>query len=238
MRRPLFCITLLGLISHVVMVSAQPGPITIANNSNLVLAASTLLTNGLPGLSGPPTTLMVSSVQPGSAQGGVASLTTSQQWVDRYNGAQNNEDQATAIVVDNDGNIIVGGYSDETAGLGYLTIKYTPGGIGLWTNRYQATGNDQIQSVAVDGSGGVYVSGISGTNITTLKYTSVGVPVWTNNYGSTDTLFFGGLAVDSNGNAYILPSTLNGDSYITVKYDVNGNPAWTNSFQFFPGFSM
>lgn len=237
MRRPLFYITVLGLLSQVVMVSAQPGPITISNPSNLVIAASTLLTNGLPGLSGPPVTLMVSGVQPSSAQGGTVSLVNSQQWVDRYNGTANNEDQATAIAVDNAGNIIVGGYSDETAGLGYLTIKYTPGGVGLWTNRYQATGDDQIQSVAVDGSGGVYVSGLSGGNITTLKYTSSGVPVWTNIYVSPDTnnpLFFGGLAVDSNGNAYILPSDLGANSFITVKYDVNGNPAWTNLYQLTP----
>src|SRR5215469_15373157 len=150
MRSPLYCIAMLELISGVVMVSAQPGPITMSNNSNLVIAASTLLTNGLPGLSGPPVTLMVASVQPNSAQGGVASLVTSQKWVDRYNGAQNNEDQANAIAVDYAGNIIVGGYSIETAGLAYLTIKYSPDGIGLWTNHYQVTGIDKIQSVAVD----------------------------------------------------------------------------------------
>jgi hypothetical protein len=179
---------------------------------------------------------MVASVQPNSAQGGVASLATSQQWVERYNGAQNNEDQANAIAVDYAGNIIVGGYSIETAGLAYLTIKYTPDGIGLWTNHYQVTGIDKIQSVAVDGSGGVYVAGLSGTNITTLKYTSAGVPVWTNSYSSTNSSpSLGGLAVDSNGNAYILPANLGTMSFITVKYDVNGNPAWTNSFQFFPG---
>jgi hypothetical protein len=179
---------------------------------------------------------MVASVQPNSAQGGVASLVTSQPWVERYNGAQNNEDQATAIAVDNAGNIIVGGYSIETAGLGYTTIKYTPDGIGLWTNHYQVTGIDKIQSVAVDGSGGVYVAGVSGTNITTLKYTSAGVPVWTNSYSSTNSSpALGGLAVDTSGNAYIVPANLGTMSFITVKYDVNGNPSWTNSFQLFPG---
>src|SRR5262249_20137541 len=163
--------------------------------------------------------------QPSSAQGGVASLTTSQQWVDRYNGSLNNEDQATAIVVDKDGNIIVGGYSDEVAGLGLLTIQYFPNGVGLWTNRYVRTGCHKVNAVAVDGSGGVYVSGISGTNITTLKYTSAGVPVWTNSWGTTNSpLFFGGMAVDTDGNTYILPSALDIDSFITIKYDVNGNP--------------
>src|SRR6266850_1526013 len=234
----LFCMTALGLLSGVVMVSAQPGPITTSNNSNLVFAASTLLTNGLPGLSGPPVTLMVATVQSNSAQGGAVSLVTSQPWVRRYNGAANNEDQAFAVVADKDGNIIVGGYSVVIgSGVDYLTIKYTPDGIGLWTNRYDGPehGADQIKSVAVDGLGGVYVAGLSGTNIVTIKYTSGGVPVWTNTYGSTNSfLLFGGLAVDTNGNAYVLPADYDSDSFITVKYDVNGNPAWTNYFKSSP----
>src|SRR6266436_1795102 len=231
----LFYMTALGLVSGVVIVSAQPGPITTSNNSNLVFAASTLLTNGLPGLSGPPVTLMVATVQSNSAQGGMVSLVGGQAWVSRYNGAANSEDQAFAVIADKDGNIIVGGYSAVFgSGVDYLTIKYTPDGIGLWTNRYDGPehGTDKIESVAVDGSGGVYVAGLSGTNIVTIKYTSGGVPVWTNNYGSTSSfLFFGGIAVDNDGNAYVLPIDIDSDSYIAVKYDVNGNPAWTNFFK-------
>src|SRR5580765_5231311 len=133
MRSPLFYLTALGLFSGVVMASAQPGPITTSNNGNLVFAASTLLTNGLPGLSGTPVTLMVGTVQSNSAQGGTVSLTGSQPWVRRYNGPANSEDQAQAIVTDKNGNIIVGGYSASiSAGVDYLTIKYTPDGIGLW----------------------------------------------------------------------------------------------------------
>jgi hypothetical protein len=230
-----FHLTALGLLSGVVIVSGQPGPITTSNNSNLVFAASTLLTNGLPGLAGPPVTLMVATVESNSAQGGAVSLVTSQPWVRRYNGAANNEDQAYAVVADNDGNLIVGGYSYAFgSGLDYVTIKYTPDGIGLWTNRYDAPehGNDQIGSVAVDGSGGVYVAGLSGGSIVTIKYTSEGVAVWTNSYSTTNSvLVFGGLAVDSDGNAYLLPGDYQSDSFITVKYDVNGIPAWTNFFK-------
>jgi hypothetical protein len=234
MGHRLFYMTVLGLLSGVVMVSAQPAPITTSNNSNLVFAASTLLTNGLPGLSGPPVTLMVATVQSNSAQSGTVSLVTSRPWVRRYNGAANN-DQAEAIVADKDGNIIVGGYSyGFSSGLDYLTIKYTPDGIALWTNSYDGPehGSDQIGSVAVDGSGGVYVGGLSAGNITTIKYTSAGVPVWTNSYSTTNSvLVFGGMAVDTDGNAYLLPGDYQSGSFITVKYDVNGNPAWTNYFK-------
>src|SRR5207249_9048323 len=115
-----------------------------------------------------------------------------------------------------------------------LTIKYSPGGTPLWTNLYDGPehGVDKIESVAVDGSAGVYVAGLSGTNIVTIKYASGGAPVWTNTFGSTNTfLLFGGIAVDTNGNACILPADYDSDSYILVKYDVDGNPAWTNYFQ-------
>jgi len=137
------------------------------------------------------------------------------------------------VVADADGNIIVGGYS-YGSGADYLTIKYTPDGIGLWTNRYNGSenGTDQIRSVAVDGSGGVYVSGDSGSGIVTIKYSSDGTPVWTNNYTSSGGfLLFGGLAVDSDGNAYMLPIDIDYDSYITIKYDVSGNAVWTNFFK-------
>ena len=229
----------LGLIAGAISVFAQPGPITTSNNSNLIFAASTLLTNGLPGLSGPPVTLMVATVQSNSAQGGAVSLVTSQPWARRYNGTANNDDQGHDVVVDGDGNVIVGGYS---YGIGsaadFLTIKYTPSGVGLWTNRFNGpeNGTDRIWSVGVDGSGGVYVSGESGSrSIVTIKYTTEGVPVWTNTYASTnDFLLFGGLVVDSVGNAYLLPLDWDTDSYVTIKYDSNGSAAWTNFFKSSP----
>jgi hypothetical protein len=225
----------LGLIASATLVTAQPGPITTSNNSNLVFASSMLLTNGLPGLSGPPVSLMVATVQSSSTQGGAVSLVGNQAWVRRYDGGANTDDQALAIVADKDGNIIVGGYAYSFSSLDdYLTIKYTPDGIALWTNRYDGPEHltDKIGSVRVDGSGGVYVAGLAGSSIATIKYTSGGVPVWTNIYRSTSSvLLFGDFAVDTDGNAYMLPVETDSDSYTTVKYDVNGNPAWTNLFK-------
>lgn len=231
----LFYFAALGLLSGVAMVSGQPGPFTTSNNSNLVFAASTLLTNGLPGLSGPPVTLMVAAVQSSSAQGAAVSLVTGLPWARRYNGPANNDDQAYDIIADNDGNIIAAGYSTGIgSGVDFLAIKYTPAGVGVWTNRYNGpeNGTDRIETVAVDGSGGVYVAGQSGSGIVTIKYAPDGTPVWTNSYTSSGGfLFFGGLKVDGEGNAYVLPVDIDSDSYITIKYDVSGNPAWTNFFK-------
>lgn len=229
--------TAVGLLSGFAMVSAQPGPIITSNNTNLSFAASKLLTNGLPGLSGLPVTLMVGSVQSISTQGGAVSLLTGQPWARRYNGPANNEDQAMAVSADKDGNIIVAGYSmGAGSGQDFLTIKYSPDGVGLWTNRYNGPGNggDQISAVAVDGVGGVYVTGDS-EGITTIKYSADGTPVWTNTYSSSARfLFFTGLAVDNDGNAYIVTVDADSEAFVTIKYDVNGNPAWTNFFQSSP----
>jgi outer membrane protein assembly factor BamB len=235
MRTSFLSLIALGWFAGAAVALCQPGPITTANTSNLIFAASTLLTNGLPGLSGPPATLMVNSVQSSSAQGGAVSLVTGQPWVRRYNGPANSEDQAFAVVADKDGNVIVGGYSYEIGqGVDYLTIKYTPEGLGLWTNRYDGPdhGTDKVEAMAVDGSGGVYVSGSSGSGITTIKYATNGTPAWTNTYSSSASfLYFTGFAVDSLGNAYITAIDDDSDSFITVKYAANGIPAWTNFFK-------
>jgi outer membrane protein assembly factor BamB len=233
-----FSFIALTLLSSVAPVSAQPAPLSTQKNSNLTLPASTLLTNGLPGLSGPPINLMVSSAPSSSAQGGAVSLPTSQQWERRYNGPANNEDQATAITIDKDGNVIVGGYS---LGIGtdddFLTIKYTSDGVALWTNRFDGPehGTDKIVTVATDGSGGVYASGDSGGGVRTVKYAPDGTPAWTSTYtNSSSFLSFQALAVDTDGNSYLMPFDLDAKSFVTIKYDPNGNSVWTNTFKSSP----
>jgi hypothetical protein len=236
-NRPL-CFIALGLLSNIALVSAQPGPLSTTKNSSLVLPAAMMLTNGLPGLSGPPANLMVASVESNSDQGGIVSLAGNQAWERRFNGPVNSEDQAYAVTVDKDGNIIVGGYSVGT-GLttDFTTIKYTPDGTAIWTNRYDDPdhGTDKIETVATDGSGAVYVSGDANTGISTVKYAADGTPVWSNYYTNNSSfLGFQAFAVDSDGNAYLMPFDFDAKAFVTIKYDVNGNPAWTNTFNSSP----
>ena len=63
-----FAVSAAAVLASAILASAQPGPIITSNNTNLVFAASTLMTNGLPGLSGPPVKLMVATVQSSSAR--------------------------------------------------------------------------------------------------------------------------------------------------------------------------
>jgi len=109
-------------------------------------------------------------------------------WVNRYNGPGNYADEATAIAVDGSGDVFVTGYSDGGPSSGslydYATIKYSNAGVPLWINRYNGpgSGEDYAQSIAVDASGTVFVTGYSASTNTfpfnydyaTIAYSSGG----------------------------------------------------------------
>ncbi|MBI4726845.1 T9SS type A sorting domain-containing protein [candidate division TA06 bacterium] len=88
-----------------------------------------------------------------------------------------------ACVVDGSGNLYVVGYTYNGVNADYLTIKYDPvTGDTIWTLRYNGPDNsvDAAFGCAVDGSGNLYVTGVSsnGANYDylTIKYnTSTGV---------------------------------------------------------------
>ena len=101
-----------------------------------------------------------------------------QEWIARYNGPGNSDDWANAIAVDGEGNVYVTGFSsDSGTGVDYATIKYNSSGVEQWVRRYHGPGNgdDKARSIAVDGSGNVYVTGWSwdsgtGYDYATIKY--------------------------------------------------------------------
>ena len=59
-------------------------------------------------------------------------------WVNYYGvSSQPGFDEATAIAIDQLGNVYVTGYSpNELFGVDYLTIKYSPAGEEIWVKRY------------------------------------------------------------------------------------------------------
>jgi hypothetical protein len=103
-------------------------------------------------------------------------------WVRRYDGPESNHDYATAIAIDNLGNVYVTGQSyTSSTGWDYATVKYDSSGNQMWVKRYNGPAgiNDVAVSIAVNNFGNVYVSGYSegaGTNYdyATIKY-------WQNN---------------------------------------------------------
>jgi len=83
-------------------------------------------------------------------------------WVRRYSEAESLDDEPYGLVVDNQCNVYVTGFSDSSAtGYDILTIKYDSLGNVRWLNRYSSAGDhdDAGQAIAVDNQGHVYVTG-------------------------------------------------------------------------------
>jgi len=106
-----------------------------------------------------------------------------------------------------------------------------------WVNSFNgaANRNDAAVSVAIDGSGNIYVTGSSQgynnyNNMVTIKYGPSGGQQWIAYYG---TPFSGianpvGMTIDNSGNVYVL--AYNGEegttAYLIIKYNTSGDQQW------------
>ena len=70
-------------------------------------------------------------------------------------------DEAMAVAVDSEGNVIVTGRSRNGGNFDYYTIKYDKDGNQLWSKSFNGGGDDQAMAVAVDSEGNVIVTGRS-----------------------------------------------------------------------------
>ncbi|MGB2769180.1 MAG: SBBP repeat-containing protein [Candidatus Zixiibacteriota bacterium] len=164
-------------------------------------------------------------------------------WVRRYNGPGNDLDRAYAIAVDGSGNVYVTGESWSGTYYDYATIKYYPDGDTAWLRRYNGPGNyhDCAYAIAVDGSGNVYVTGLSegsGTydDYATIKYDPDGEAAWVRRYDGPGNHndWAHAIAVDGSGNVYVTGESWGGTyytpNYATIKYYPNGDTAWVRRY--------
>lgn len=162
------------------------------------------------------------------------------QWIQRYNGTGNFADVAYELILDDSGNVYVGGYSHGTGSQNDIVIvRYNSVGAQQWVQRYNGNANsfDIFGSMEMDGAGNLYVVGSSihtgaATDIVTLKinqYTGALMlseryngPANVNDYGYD-------IGLDGAGNVYVTGESGGlgtGDDIITVKYNSSLTQQW------------
>jgi uncharacterized delta-60 repeat protein len=160
-------------------------------------------------------------------------------WTSRYNSPDESDEIASALVIDASRNVYVTGNSfGFGTGEDYLTIKYSATGSIRWIARYSGTGNayDAAASVAVDGSGSVYVTGVSTglatlEDMVTVKYSSLGIQVWAQRYVGPINDYDAGVVVriDASGNPLVGGSSyglVTDEDALFVKYNSSGVEQW------------
>jgi uncharacterized delta-60 repeat protein len=164
-------------------------------------------------------------------------------WTRTHNGFNNSEDEANDVAVDALGNVYVTGYANnDSSNEDFVTLKYNSSGNLLWIATFNDPfgDDDEANSIALDGSGNVYVTGTTTKNTDktnedyrTIKYNSSGVQQWATAFagpgGGTDRAVK--VVVDASGNPIVTGRSDNGedDDWVTIKYNTNtGAALWTN----------
>ncbi|GAB3528726.1 hypothetical protein GCM10027443_07080 [Pontibacter brevis] len=143
----------------------------------------------------------------------------------------NGGDHATAIAVDNAGGVYVTGSSNGTDfAPDYATVRYNAtSGEQTWVQRYSGDVFDVAQAIAVDNTGGIYVTGASYSQSTSFDFATVRYAAttreqtWVERYssGGSATAVAVDTALDTRGNIIITGYTYDyneGADFLTIKY--------------------
>ena len=156
--------------------------------------------------------------------------TGSQQWLRKYNGVGNGNDQVFDMKLDAQKNIYITGYSyGNMWDYDYTLIKYNSSGAQMWVATYDNGGTDISNSIAIDSSCNIYVFGESnGASSTSadyalVKFDSSGQQIWNIRYNGTASYYDYGaiVALYNNSNIYVTgwSDGINSSSdFLTIKY--------------------
>ena len=174
-----------------------------------------------------------------------------QLWAKTYHGPYKGWHVPTRLVADRSGNVLVAGYcAGKKSGYDnsiWVVIKYGPAGDQMWTAKYDLPNSswDELSDMAVDGSGNVFVTGMSLDSqgygdYATIKYDRNGKLIWVkrfigdihgDDYASS---WAKAIAVDGSGNIYVTgESARNGGDFVyaTVKYSPSGEELWVGRYK-------
>jgi cysteine-rich repeat protein len=169
-------------------------------------------------------------------------------WTGQFLGVDDQDDWATAVAADGDGNVVIAGTTETaTNGTDIFVRKFDSSGAELWTKTIDGPqgGDDEAWGVATTAAGDVVVSGtirqvhvdpvLGDSDLWVRKYESDGTELWTETYSGTSeddySLDDGGpVAVDSGGNVVVMGRmrlTYDTNDWILVKYGPGGGaPVW------------
>ncbi len=166
-------------------------------------------------------------------------------WAANYNDVNYNQyDQANAICIDTQGNVIVAGESDRDPSSvindDFLAVKYSPTGTLLWAQRYNHTGNatDRAVAVACDSQNNVVVAGRANNggddDYAVIQFSSSGTLNWSRFFDNGDIDRATDMGIDANGNVYVTGRSSNGtdDDFRTLKYSSSGTQLLNVVFDF------
>ena len=164
-----------------------------------------------------------------------------EEWSKVFNGPQSDDDIASAMFVDDAGNVYVTGISRWTAdAFKIVTLKYSPSGSLLWIAAFDSLGqsDSRAEDIWVDSNGNVFVTGwISQSNngyydIATIKMSSSGEILDWAYFGQVNNIQDSGTNIlgDTNGNIFV-----GGDSWrnvslgrevVIIKYNSDLDTNW------------
>ena len=156
--------------------------------------------------------------------------------------------QSVDCTLDNSGNLFVVGYTKWYPHGDYLILKYDiSNGNLIWTKTFDGNpgdtvnNNDIAMGCVADGSGNLFVTGMSSnsipnSDILTIKYNgSTGDTIWTRRYNGVANGNDAGLecAIDANGNLYVAGMCYNGSytDFCILKYNASaGDLIWAKKY--------
>lgn len=144
------------------------------------------------------------------------------EWSRRYAGRPRGTDAALAVAVDDSGNVVVTGASENSnLYLDIATVKYSRSGQQLWVSRFNELSNADARGydIAIGISGDTYVAGN-----TVIRYSVNGDTLWVKRFAGT---FSGMEHVVANTQGCIYATGGRSADYMTKKYDSTGNEIWS-----------
>lgn len=165
-------------------------------------------------------------------------------WSQEFDGAGNGLDQASKLVIDSNGDVLVTGYTYTGSGADYdiVTIKYNGAtGAILWSQIFPGTANFDIgRYVSVDSFDNVIITGqlepgLGNNEMITIKYNSSGVFQWSNTYSNGASSFDAGFVnvVDGADDIYMIGYSEGGadeTDFLIRKYNSAGAIQWTRRY--------